>query len=335
MPEKEIKALLKKYLEGSASPEEEQLVDDWYESLSSPEGESPLDSERNQLRNAYWDAVQSDIRKQTGRTRQIWPRFLVVAASVVFILVATFYALSPESKREIVKAILPADTENRMENLTDKVMYAMLPDSSRVELLPKSKLTYTQDFNKTERRVTLTGEAFFEVSHNAEKPFYVFTNQVVTQVLGTSFRVTAYPDSENITVAVTSGKVSVYTQNMVGADQADSKQIILTPNQQAVYTKSDHKVARSLVRAPQPVTAEAEAAKVRFEGAPVADVFEALEKMYHIEIDFEKEVFAGCSITTSVNGEDMFERIDVICEVIGATYRVEDTRIVISGPGCK
>lgn len=334
MPEKEIRELLKKYLEGRASAEEERLVDNWYESLSSSEEEQPLDLGRMELRRAYWNAIHSDIRRETVKTRHIWPRFLAVAASVVFILVITFYALPPQSKQEVVKAIIPGDGASRMENLTDKVMYVTLPDSSLVELLPKSKLTYNKNFNLTERKVTLAGEAFFEISHNAEKPFYVFTEEVVTRVLGTTFRVTAYPDSENIIVAVTTGRVSVYTQNREGADEADQNKFILTPNQRAVFTRSDHKVARTLVEAPQPVIAEGEVAKVRFEGAPVSEVFETLEKMYHIEIEFEKEVFAGCSITTSVTGEDMFERIDVICEIIGATYRVEDTRIVISGPGC-
>jgi len=331
MPEKEIKELLKKYLEGRASPEEKQLVDEWYESLSSSEGEPSLDLDDNEVREAYWNAIYSDIKTQTKKTRRLWPRGLAIAASIAFILVVAFYGLPPVSEKHVGETMASGDAGNRFENLTDKVMYVTLPDSSVVELLPESRLTYDKDFNLAERKVVLTGEAFFKISHNREKPFYVFANEVVAQVLGTSFRVIAYADSENITVAVTTGKVSVYRQ--IAESEEEEKKVILTPNQQAIYTRSDHRITQSLVEKPKPVTGE-KIGKVKFTGAPVSEVFEALEKMYHVDIEFDEEVVAGCSITTSITGKDMFERIDLVCEVIGATYRVDGTRIVISAPGC-
>lgn len=237
--------------------------------------------------------------------------------------------------RKVAEVAPPSKTEV-IENHAEETKLLTLPDGSRIRLFANSTVKYGEDFNLAERKIHLSGQAFFEIVHNAEKPFYVFANEVVTKVLGTSFTVTAYPGDERITVAVSTGKVSVYAPHaktgslQLGRDE----EIILTPNQQAVYTLADHKVSRTLVKEPQLVIAEEEARKVRFEGAPVSEVFEVLERMYNVDIDFNEAVFATCAITTSVSGRDMFERIDVICEIIGASYTVEETTIKIIGTGC-
>jgi hypothetical protein len=203
-----------------------------------------------------------------------------------------------------------------------------------VTLSPGSSLRYTDTFNNRDRRVQLSGQAFFEIFHNQQKPFYVFANEVVTKVLGTSFSVEAYPDGKDITVSVKSGKVSVYTRGDTDSALAESEKVILTPNQKAVYSRSENKVSRMLVRNPDIVIPQEEAKKIRFEGASASEIFVALEKMYGVEITFDEGKFSNCFLTTSVKGNDLYERIDVICDIIGATYAVEGTTIVISGAGC-
>src|SRR5690606_28024749 len=96
----------------------------------------------------------------------------------------------------------------------------------------------------------------------------------------------------------------------------------------------DRKVARALVNDPKIIISREEVEKIRFEGAPISDIFRALEKMYGVEILFDETKFSDCTITTSVDGKDLYERIDVICEITGARYSVEETRIIIQGTGC-
>lgn len=104
--------------------------------------------------------------------------------------------------------------------------YYLFPDGSKVWLNAGSKVRITKDFKGKFREVFLEGEAFFDVVHNTQKPFIIHTGNIVTQVLGTAFNVSAYP-KKNISVVVLRGKVGV----------KDAKRLLafVNPNQQLAY----------------------------------------------------------------------------------------------------
>ena len=74
---------------------------------------------------------------------------------------------------------------------------------------------------------------------------------------------------------------------------------------------------------------------MRFEEAPVTEIFKALEKVYGVEIEFDEEQFSACRLTTVINKDDLYGRLDIICNVIGTSYILQADRIVINGAGCK
>jgi transmembrane sensor len=100
-----------------------------------------------------------------------------------------------------------------------------LPDGTNVWLNSSSSLSYPVEFAGNERHVKLTGEAYFEVAKNKDKPFYVCANNVCVKVLGTHFNVAAYNDDAELTTTLLEGSVLI-TKN--------SKQRLLKPGQQAV-----------------------------------------------------------------------------------------------------
>jgi len=333
MADIKLKELLRKYLDGSATPEEQKLVDDWYETLSEKEEGTLTDYERVDLRNEYWRGLKHDMRRYSVSNRGAWP-LLGVAASVAIIFCAVVFFMrtgSPQTTRPV--AVTSAD-DNLLENNTAAVRKVYLPDSSMVALTPGSYIRVAPAFNVTTREITLTGEAFFEISRDEQKPFYVIANEVTTKVLGTSFTVKAYPYDKDITVAVKSGRVSVYTHERRGLGGHQSGSVVLVPNQQIVYKREEGTVLKALVEKPQVIIPEDEVKKIRFEGMPVAEIFKALEKMYGVDIEFTEADFEKCTMTTSANGKDLYERIDVICEITGATYKIDEMRIRIEGPGC-
>ena len=172
------------------------------------------------------------------------------------------------------------------------------------------------------------------MSHHAEKPFYVFANEIVTRVLGTSFKVRAFPEDRDITVAVKTGSVSVRKKKKTNSVLSD-EDIVLMPNQQAVYSRHSDKIFRMLVKDPKVILPEEEMKNIiRFDGAPVSEIFQALEKMYGVAIVFDPEAFSSCSLTTSGSGQSLYQTLDIICEAIGATYVVEDVQVKINGMGC-
>ncbi|MET0636069.1 MAG: FecR domain-containing protein [Chitinophagaceae bacterium] len=112
----------------------------------------------------------------------------------------------------------------------------VLPDSSEVYLASGSKVSYSAEFKGKTRDIQLHGEAFFQVTHDKEKPFIIHTGDIETQVLGTSFKVTDY-EGRPLEVAVATGKVSV---SMIQPD--DHKLLAtLTPGNKVSWDKKTQK----------------------------------------------------------------------------------------------
>lgn len=88
----------------------------------------------------------------------------------------------------------------------------LLPDGSEVWMHTETSLQYESQMNKDERIVNVTGEAYFDVAHDADKPFIVQTEGMRIVVHGTKFNVDAFPGSENTVVSLVEGSVSLETE---------------------------------------------------------------------------------------------------------------------------
>jgi transmembrane sensor len=215
----------------------------------------------------------------------------------------------------------------------------LLPDGSSARLGPGSKLYYPPGFSTAigRREVYLEGEAFFDIKRNAALPFYVYTGHVITKVLGTSFRIRAWPSDPRTTVIVRTGKVSVYREddfyvNVSGSNEPGG--IILTPNQQIVYNREgdDHRLNKTLAEDPRPATGDSTMA---FDATPITQVFRRLQQLYGIPIVYDEETLSSCSLSATMGNESFYEKLNIICKAINASYEVIDGNIVITAPGCK
>ena len=212
-----------------------------------------------------------------------------------------------------------------------------LSDSTMVTLSPKSQLIIDRDFGKSKREVYLTGEAFFHVTRNVEKPFYVYTGDVVTKVLGTSFRIKAFSSDENVSVAVCTGKVTVFKQKSSEyASHSLSEEIILVPNQQAVYQKTGERLIKTLVENPLVLDTDDNNEEVfDFTDTPIPQVLYKLEKAYGVKIVFDEELLQDCNFTARLTNEPLFEKLNLVCETIQARYEVLDGQVVIYARKCQ
>jgi transmembrane sensor len=224
-------------------------------------------------------------------------------------------------------------------NTGDKAREIELPDKSTVTLKPGSELRYSKNFDGSKREVYLSGEAFFNVQKDAARPFLVYSNEVVTKVLGTSFNIKAYADDKEVTVAVKKGKVSVYTtaDNLAKSGNAKAVQpeVILTPNYQVVYNRRKDRVYKQVVEVPEIILPQPTLFQMQYDGVPVSRIFEVLEENYGVDIDFDEALLKNCMLTTSMSDEGFYERIEIICKAIGAEYTVtEDAVIAVKSHGC-
>lgn len=223
-------------------------------------------------------------------------------------------------------------------NNSNKSQLVTLSDGSSVLLQPKSKLSYPKSFEGNERKVYLSGEGFFEISKDPNKPFYVFANEIVTKVIGTSFRVKAYSDQPSVEVVVRTGKVNVSSNQLI----ADSKNqsFILLPNQGLRFVRQELSFEKITDLTQKKQIAQSqygiEQLSFDFSDVPVSQILKTIEQAYLVEIDYPKEMLKDCYLTTSLSDQPLPEKLKIICESIGKNtrYEMNGNQIIIFSNGC-
>jgi transmembrane sensor len=334
----DFEKILRKYLQGAASAAEKGFIDSWYAAMGK-DTDDHGDPEELASSDFGWAHIYEHVKKSRRRARQrkLLPWYSAgIAASLIMLIVSLIFFVNDNSDNiRQTKTNEPSLTWESFVNTTNLTQEIVLPDSSKVAIEPESKMKFSSLFNKTKREVYLEGEAFFQVTHNAKVPFFVHANEVTTKVLGTSFIIKAIKNEREITVVVKTGKVSVFASTKKAEDSLAVKEIILTPNQQITYDKTEKEISKTLVKKPQAIIPVEEIRRMRFEEAPVTEIFKALEKLYGVEIDFDEALFSNCRLTTVISKDDLYGRLDIICNVIGTSYTLHADRIVVSGAGCK
>lgn len=167
----------------------------------------------------------------------------------------------------------------------------ILADGTKVWLNASSSIKYPIVFNGNERRVELTGEAYFEVAHNAKKPFKVISNGQTVEVLGTHFNINAYNDEQAVKTTLLQGSVKV------SAGRASN---IIKPGQQARF---EHGLINVMNVDPDEVVAWKNGFFF-FEDNNIQEVMRQLSRWYGVEIKYEGQLplrrFSG-EISRNVN----------------------------------
>lgn len=212
MDKAQLKKLIKKYQNGTASPAEQFIVDYWYDTL----GKSEFDTSET---DSIPDRADLKSRILFGAKQKskhiIHMRYYKMAAASIILGVLSFLFLRDESKPIINPLSASIKTvqleKGTLTTSTAERTTVVLMDGSKVTLNAHSSLSVT-DFEK-KREVVLIGEAFFEVKKDVNRPFTVHGGGLDIQVLGTSFNVQAYKGSQNTSVSVRTGKVRIANQN--------------------------------------------------------------------------------------------------------------------------
>ena len=216
--------LLQKYLAGECSPEEEQQILEWSEGMLESSRVVMTTSEREQISKRLWKRL-ARISRPVSRSWGWWPK-LGIAASLLLVLgigASVLWSSSVPTGRvgrltaAIARPELPSGNIE-VKNTSDKPYKMVLEDGTQVTLQPQSSLSHPEHFDEKSRVVHLSGEAFFDVTKNPARPFFVYTGELVTRVLGTSFNIKSYNADKSVEVSVVTGRVSVY-ENVKRNDQ--------------------------------------------------------------------------------------------------------------------
>jgi transmembrane sensor len=283
--------------------------------------------------------INNNLTNQNKIFRYIsyWKNWAIAASIFLAIFAGIWWQQELNSQKNEVYSVSKSKSQKQLDeiiNSSSTDLPITLPDGSKAILKPNSYLSYNVSFNGALREIYLAGEAFFIVKKNPKKPFVVYANGLVTKVLGTSFSIKAFEADKEVTVDVKTGKVSVYAQNTSKNQDPETKGIVLVPNQKVVFDKSDEHLTRSLIEKPVILLSSQEVAKFLFKNASIENIFNALEKAYGVKIVFDKDVMINCRVTTSLTNENLFEKLDIICAAIEASYKIVDAQVIIVSNGC-
>ena len=207
-------------LNGTATDNEQNTLQEWL-------NEDGINGEIFENIKNYWliDHKELEIINEHDIKNKIWAkahnprhiksRILIpwmyrAAAVIAFILTFTFlireFSPAPNNSDQIVS--LKIIEKKNLAGVKSKIY---LPDGSTVNLNAESNIKYIEGFKDSVRWVELTGEAFFDVTTNHEKPFIVKSRDIITKALGTAFNINAFEDKATIEVSLLEGKVEVYS----------------------------------------------------------------------------------------------------------------------------
>lgn len=304
--------------------------------LSEPE-DFPTDYQRTMI----WNRVQHGI--WLDKKPSIWQNNFFRIAALLLLTGALSY-VAYYYTNDIRKLTMPEEAVATVSEYSERVnnsphpLKMILSDGSSIVLQPNSSLKYPQSFSPETREVYLQGEAMFDITKDARRPFLVYANELVTKVLGTSFSVRAYKDEPNVIVEVRSGQVSVFSQQSQAAeantDDPRREGLVLSPNQQAVYSREDARLVKSLFENPSLLIPAEEQKSFEFVDARMKDVFAALENSYGVDILYDEEIMSNCYLNASLTDESLQVKLALICKAVNASYEIMDTHIIVYGKGC-
>jgi transmembrane sensor len=260
---------------------------------------------------------EAGMNKKAPVTRKLWgrsPRFYLGAAAIVLLLIIptlTYLLYFTEPTNQTLFA----------ENV---VLESTLPDGTQVALNTGSILYYPSLFKGNERKVSLDGEAFFDVTHDEEKAFVIVAENMQVKVLGTSFYVNTHTKDNTMEVILISGSVELsYNDNVM----------FLDPGDKAIVSKKNGEIVKEENKNPNLLAWKTRT--LYFNDTPLYEIIDVLEKFYHKKITVLNPAINNCRVTATFKGQSLEAVLMVLQSTIDITARPQGNTIEISGTGCQ
>jgi ferric-dicitrate binding protein FerR (iron transport regulator) len=283
--------LAKKYSQNKCSWGEKRAVEEFFKKLQDNGQVIPFNF-TEEKRDFLLKRINSKIGKPKNRLLHLYSRSLKIAAIAITLLGIAFLANYLINQSNISQVAAKGEKKT-----------ILLPDGSLVFLNSNSRISYSKNF-KNNRGLELMGEAYFEVKNNPEKPFLVETEKIKTRVLGTSFNIKAYKNSQT-KVNVNSGRVEVELKEI-------SEKIILIKNQQ-ISLKNTGEALRSEDNS-EDFNAWTKNTIV-LKNTSLGEAAKILENWYDIEINFTNKELQELKISGKFKDEKLINILKSIAIV--------------------
>lgn len=336
-----IQALLMKQSSTSLLAEEQQQLDDWYESLAFMPAGNLLDG--GERETVEQEMIWAEVRARMSVTASVkvvkmfrwWKK---VAAAVVIAAIAggTWYTIG----------LLNRPYKLQLATSTGNVRQLTLPDGSRVWLNASSRLQYNNWQPGKSREVMLDGEAFFDVAQRAGEPFIIHTTAMDINVLGTSLNVKAYASDATAEATLVTGKVAIVLKN------EKNRTVQLAPSQKLVTLSSpEHREVEKIKSVKQHnitdtanysiaparmFTADSSYAEVAwkehrlaFFDQPFETIAQQLQRWYGVNVVFNNEAIKTIRFTGTFRDESLSRVIMALQLSAPFNYHISNDTLMI------
>lgn len=355
--EKRLKALLDKYLSGQLTSEESDLLESWFTHKQTT-GRNLFDEageDNSVFKPELFNNIIHELGIEKKRTRFRW----WAAASILLIAAlggigywvlnqpgGGHFTSNDQISTQSSALLSDSLSWKTIVNSTEKTQKFVLSDGSKVSLYPNSSLKYDSSlYNVKDRRLYLSGKGFFDVAHDAQKPFIVYSRGISTMALGTAFRISGYANGQRLKIELIRGKIRIRQEkDQLKAKENGFKEIVLNAGEYFSYDFAKNRQTQGKIhdnlahrRPKKQVDVDAkDAAKAmaayNYDREVLSKVLEDMEAAYHVEIDYNKKdidaiQFSG-SITPGDNIQHILKKIGLlndlkVTQMDKATFRID------------
>jgi len=201
-----------------------------------------------------------------------------------------------------------------------QVNQVFLADGTRIWINSETRLITPSVFAPKERIVKLSGEAFFEVAKDKNRPFKVEINGQMIEVLGTSFNVRAYNNSTEIETTLESGQIRLH----IGEQTT-----LLNPGEQSVLNRNNNQL---IVRKVDTATFSSwKNGRYEFQNKNLVEVFKVVERWYDVEITADETYFKGMHFSGVIKrNKDAKHFLELLNHTIPIKYTINADKIQIT-----
>jgi len=332
------KKLADKYFNNKTTPAESKAVLEWFKT---PEGKQVLQEiieadgdlmERNDLRNLIpeldSEKLFTSIQEKINRKRVLysirrtdWVGYAAkAAAAMLVIFIAALFSITHQ--QDMVEQVVEREPV-LFQTEDEQHREITLGDGTVVRMNSNSKIVVSSDFMRGAREITLTGEAFFDVKHNPEKPFVIHANQSTVEVLGTAFNVRSLYGESNIQVAVMEGSVLLKDASVENPQDLEAT---LSKGQygymdilERTISVDEFAIENYLVW---------KNGRLEFENLSLNHVCIQLNRLYDIKCHYADPKFENLQLTANFSNESIEKTLTVISLSLGIEFVQEGEEVI-------
>lgn len=292
----------------------ESLGSLWAQSDSASMDEGEISAAYERLRITNGEKKKSKYLKLFT-----WQRIAAVIIPLVMLVVfgKLYVQMSDELKASQVVAMLQEHT------VSDECKTIALADGTQVRLNQSSVLLYPEKFSGKERKVFLTGEAFFDIKHDGRHPFHVSTPYFDITDLGTSFSVSSYATDVEVSTTLKTGKIEL---KIVGEDKVYS----MKPNDQLVYNVKTKAVdLRQITDEDDGLSWRNK--QISLDDVTLAEAARIMGDVYGVKFVFRSSRHRNTKITVHFNrGESLKAAMAIVRNLVpGLEYELKKDEVII------